>query len=105
MWLLFAFLSAFLMGFYDVAKKHAVNHNAVMTTLLLTTLTGSVFFCVIALFRSGWQIVSALDAIGYLQVLFKSVLVAGSWTCIYYALRDLPISIVSPIRSSSPLWT
>ena len=98
-------ISALLLGFYDVAKKHAVNHNVVMTTLLLTTLTGSVFFCLIALLRSGWQIVTALDMIGYLQVLFKSLLVAGSWTCVYYALRDLPISIVSPIRSSSPLWT
>jgi drug/metabolite transporter (DMT)-like permease len=35
----------------------------------------------------------------------KALLVAASWTCVFYAMRELPISIASPIRASSPVWT
>ena len=37
--------------------------------------------------------------------MLKALIVGSSWICIYYAMRDLPVSISSPIRASSPLWT
>ena len=38
MWLLLAFLSASLLGFYDVFKKMALRGNAVIPVLFLNTL-------------------------------------------------------------------
>ena len=35
MWVLFAFVSAALLGFYDVFKKESLKGNAVLTVLLL----------------------------------------------------------------------
>ena len=38
MWLLLAFLSAALLGFYDVFKKQSLKNNAVIPVLTLNTL-------------------------------------------------------------------
>ena len=38
MWLILAFLSAALLGFYDVFKKMALKDNAVIPVLFLNTL-------------------------------------------------------------------
>ena len=37
-WLLLAFLSAMLLGFYDVSKKKALQENTVVPVLFLNTL-------------------------------------------------------------------
>jgi len=42
MWVVLALISAALLGMYDVFKKHALNENAVLPVLFLTTLTASV---------------------------------------------------------------
>ena len=44
MWLLFAFLSAALLGFYDVFKKKSLKDNAVIPVLFLNTLFSSLVF-------------------------------------------------------------
>ena len=44
MWLLLAFLSAALLGFYDVCKKKALSGNAVLPVLFLNTLICSLLF-------------------------------------------------------------
>jgi transporter family protein len=38
MWILFAFVSATLLSFYDVFKKQSLKGNAVLTVLLLNCL-------------------------------------------------------------------
>ena len=44
MWLILAFLSAALLGFYDVFKKMALKDNAVIPVLFLNTLFCSLIF-------------------------------------------------------------
>ena len=44
MWLLLAFLSATLLGFYDVFKKKSLKDNAVLPVLFLNTLFSSLIF-------------------------------------------------------------
>lgn len=44
MWLLLAFLSAVLLGFYDVFKKQSLKDNAVIPVLFLNTLFSSLIF-------------------------------------------------------------
>ena len=43
MWLLLAFLSATLLGFYDVFKKKSLKDNAVLPVLFLNTFFSSLF--------------------------------------------------------------
>ncbi len=104
-WYLPTLISALGLGFYDICKKHAVKENAVMPTLFLATLCGTLFFAGAVYFQSGTGKLLQLTANGHLLTFLKALLVAASWICVYYAMRKLPISLASPIRSTSPLWT
>ena len=44
MWLLLAFLSAALLGFYDAFKKQALKDNAVLPVLFMNTVFSSLIF-------------------------------------------------------------
>ncbi len=102
-WLLPVIGSALALGLYDLCKKHAVRDNSVMPVLFYATLCGSLFYVVITLLSGTASAVCSLQ--DWWLILLKSLLVAASWTCVYYAMRELPISIASPIRASAPLWT
>lgn len=104
-WLVATLLSALVLGFYDIAKKHAVAKNAVMPTLLLATLTGSVAFVALTLLRGNPGDIAASCPRDYGLVALKSLLVAASWICVYAAMQVMPISLAAPIRATSPLWT
>ncbi|MBR1953323.1 MAG: EamA family transporter, partial [Lentisphaeria bacterium] len=104
-WFLPTVLSALALGFYDISKKHAVNKNSVMPVLFFATLSGSLLY-VLTLALCGRVAAAAVCTPGQFGlVLLKFLLVSSSWICVYYAMRDLPISLASPIRASSPLWT
>ena len=42
--------------------------------------------------------------LAHLLFFVKSLIVAGSWLFAYFALKHLPITVVTPIRASSPVW-
>lgn len=105
LWLTLILFSAVALGLYDVGKKHAVTANAVIPVLWFSTLVGTVTVLI-------WQIstgvlVSSFAVTPHVWVLLliKSLIVASSWICAYYAMRMLPITIAAPIRGSQPVWT
>ena len=104
-WFFPTLLSAFALGFYDICKKHAVNKNSVMPVLFFATLSGSLLYVLILAFCGRAAQAAVCTMPQFFLVLGKSLLVSSSWICVYYAMRDLPISLASPIRASSPLWT
>ena len=97
MWLAFAFLSAALLGFYDVCKKHALRENAVIPILFLNTLFCSVIFLPLALQTpfGGWEVQRF--------ILLKSCIVLSSWLLGYIGIKHLPITIVGPINATRPV--
>ncbi|OHD57845.1 MAG: hypothetical protein A2096_01420 [Spirochaetes bacterium GWF1_41_5] len=104
-WLLLISISALVLGIYDVCKKHAVASNAVMPVLWLATAFGTL---TVILWQAGsGKLAGSFNITGatWFFLFLKSVLVACSWICAYYAMRALPITIVAPIRGSQPLWT
>jgi len=104
-WLFPILGSAVALGFYDLCKKHAVRGNSVMPVLFWATVSGSILF-VTGVIASGQFLESAsCTTLQWNLIAVKSVLVSASWVCVYYAMRELPISIASPIRASAPLWT
>lgn len=97
--------SALALGIYDLCKKHAVRDNSVMPVLFFATLSGSLLFVTLTALGGGLTEAWRCTGTQWWLLLLKSALVAASWTCVYYALRELPISIAAPIRASSPVWT
>jgi len=105
MWVSYILISALLLAFYDIAKKHSVRDNAVMPVLFAATLCGSLGFSLALAMTGGLGAALAISPTGFGLVAVKSLIVSASWVFVYYALRALPISIASPIRASAPLWT
>ena len=97
MWLVLAFLSAFLLGFYDVSKKYSLRNNAVIPILFLNTLFCSLIFLPLA-FRTpfgGWEVQR--------YILLKACIVLSSWLLGYIGIKNLPITIVGPINATRPV--
>ena len=69
MWLLLAFLSAALLGFYDVFKKQSLKDNAVIPVLFLNTLFSSLIFL-------PFIVLSCVEA-EYWRILFFMCLLLG----------------------------
>lgn len=97
MWLAFAFLSAFLLGFYDVCKKHALQGNAVVPVLFLNTLFCSLVFLPMAFTTpfGGWAVQR--------YILLKACIVLSSWLLGYIGMKHLPLTIVGPINATRPV--
>ncbi|HEY5959354.1 MAG TPA: DMT family transporter [Polyangiaceae bacterium] len=112
-WLLLAALSAVFLGFYDVAKKAALDHNAVLPVLACCSLSGLLLFLPVVAqswLQPAWAqrhdlYVDAMHPLGHLLVLAKAGIVTLSWLFTFFAIKHLPISMASPIRASAPLFT
>ena len=110
MWVGAAFISAFLLGMYDVAKKRSLSSNAVIPVLLLNTLFATLLFLPIILDAElGMNLFDGVlssergDVGDHLLVALKSFITLSSWLCGYIGIKHLPITIVSPIQSTRPV--
>lgn len=110
MWLILAFLSATLLGFYDVFKKMALRGNAVIPVLFLNTLFCSLIF--IPFIVASAAGVLASDSLFYVPacgwevhkyIVLKSFIVLSSWLFGYFAMKHLPITIVGPVNATRPI--
>lgn len=113
MWLLLAFCSAALLGFYDVFKKKSLNNNAVLPVLGLNTLFSSLIFLPLILIsayapsvlngsifyvpEAGWEV--------HKFIILKSFIVLSSWIFGYFGMKHLPLTIVGPINATRPVMT
>ena len=111
MWLLLAFLSAVLLGFYDVFKKESLRDNAVLPVLFLNTVFSSLVFVPFILLAfwapdvlrgtpfsmpvAGWE--------AHKYILLKSFIVLSSWVFGYFGMKHLPLTIVGPINATRPV--
>lgn len=97
MWILFAFISATLLGFYDVFKKQSLKDNAVLQVLLLNCLFSSIIFLPMVWYApfGGWEVQK--------YIVLKAFIVLSSWICGYYAMKHLPLTIVGPVNASRPM--
>lgn len=111
MWLLLAFASAALLGFYDVFKKKSLNGNAVLPVLFLNTLFSSLIFLPFILLSVyapqvlkgtlfdvpvvGWEV--------HKFIVIKSFIVLSSWIFGYFGMKHLPLTIVGPINATRPV--
>lgn len=112
MWLGLAFISAFLLGCYEVNKKISLDGNAVIPVLFFNTLISSLIF-VPFIFLSFFT--DVLDGTmlyvprvpfeTHVAVFIKAVIVLSSWIFGYFALKHLPLTITGPIKATQPVVT
>jgi bacterial/archaeal transporter family protein len=113
MWALFAVASALFLGTYDVFKKLSLNSNAVLPVLFFSTLTSASIFVPLILLSIYYPCMlnnsillippAPLSQHGFFFL--KSVIVTSSWIFAFFAVKHLPLTIVSPIRATGPIWT
>ena len=110
MWLVLAFLSAALLGFYDSFKKKSLDGNAVIPVLFLNTLFSSLIFLpFITLSRTTGILDGTIFHVGtggwevHRFILLKGCIVLASWMLGYFGMKHLPLTIVGPINATRPV--
>ena len=106
-------LAALFLGLHNLCKKHAVQGNEVFPVLLGTVSSGFLFvgtFYILSFIYPEYALAHGY----YFQelswqlhgfIFIKSIIMASSWVLAYQALKHLPITIVTPIRSAGPFFT
>lgn len=113
MWMYLGLLSALFLGLHNLCKKHAVQGNEVFPVLLGTTTAG--FMLLLPFYLGSLMYPEFMQQIGFYVaditwkvhgfIFIKSMIMASSWVLAYQALKHLPITIVTPIRSAGPFFT
>jgi bacterial/archaeal transporter family protein len=95
MWIWASVLSAVFLGFYDVAKKHSLKSNDVLHVLFFSTLFSSLL---LAAFLSHGP------AEDHLKLVIKALIVTSSWVSGLMAMQLLPLTTVSMVKASRPVF-
>lgn len=113
MWIYLGLLAALFLSFNALCRKMSVSGNAVFPVLLASNATslllllpifiGSVFFADYMQTTSFYLPTITLE--DHVLIGVKSVLMTCSWILNFYALKHLPITIVTPIRAAGPFFT
>lgn len=113
MWVYLAFLSAAMLGLYDVAKKRSLKANAVLPVLWLNTLFSTIIFApalIDSLVGEGWLNGSLFETVkgswhDHAMVMIKAAMVLSSWIFGYFGIKHLPLTLVGPINATRPVLT
>jgi transporter family protein len=113
MWIILGIFSAAFLGFHEIFKKSALNHNAVLPVLLFGSAAAAVVFMpflaisrVFPEFSENLGIyIPASTFRGHLLFLLKSVIVSIAWLFGYFSVKHLPVTLLAPLNSSGPVWT
>ena len=113
MWMYLGLLAALFLGLHSLCKKHAVQGNEVFPVLLGTVSSGFLFvatFYIISKIYPDYALANGynfqqIDSSKHGYIFIKSMLMASSWILAYQALKHLPLTIVTPIRSAGPFFT
>ena len=113
MWVILAFISALCLGGYDISKKIALRNHRVVDVLTLSICISSIILCLPLMLSRLYPemminthfYVPLLDLRGHLLTFLKSCIVLSSWIFAYISLKHLPISVVSPMQATRPMWT
>jgi len=113
MWMYLGLIAAVFLGLHNLCKKHAVQGNEAFPVLLGTVSSG--FLLLLPFYFGSFFFKDFMVALQlYITdipwrihgfIIIKSAIMAASWVLAYQALKHLPITIVTPIRSAGPFFT
>jgi drug/metabolite transporter (DMT)-like permease len=113
MWLVFVIISALSLGLYDIFQKISLRGNAIIPVLYLSIVVSAVIFTPLVLLshfspqtlQNTSFFVPQVDARTHFFIFLKAIIVLVSWILTYAGMKHLPLTIVSPIKSTQPVWT
>ena len=113
MWVIPGLISSFFLGIYDLFKKTSLKDNAVIPVLFYSTVISLLMFIPFilisiyhpAIIQNTFFEMPVPEKQEHWLIFLKAIIVASSWLLAYFSLKNLPITIVSPVRASGPLWT
>jgi len=113
MWMYLGLLAALFLGLHNLCKKHAVQGNEVFPVLFGTIVSG--FLLILPFFIGSIFYPRITEELGFYiesipwsthgYIVIKSMIMVSSWILAYQALKHLPLTIVTPIRSAGPFFT
>ncbi|KZL91765.1 DMT family transporter [Clostridium magnum] len=98
-WLWMVIISGILLGFWDITKKQAFKKNSVVSVLAFYSI-----FCFIFV---SFEFSNAVNLSGdkILVIFVKTFIIFLSWVLGFTAIKQLPISIVTPFDTVNPLFS
>ena len=99
LWFWLTLISGIVFGFYDIYKKKAMEKSALLNVLFLHSLF---CFVMVALTLPDAFTVS-YQSLGL--ILLKSLFIFFSWILGFLALRNMAISIFTPLATLTPVFS
>ncbi|MGY5354775.1 EamA family transporter [Wenyingzhuangia sp. IMCC45467] len=113
MWIYFGLTAALFLSLNALCRKRSVKGNALFPVLLISNgisllLIAPVFIlsCINPMYMKNIGLyVSSIAVEDHFFIGVKSLIMTCSWVLTFYALKHLPITIVTPIRAAGPFFT
>ena len=107
MWLTLSLLSALFLGLNEVAKKSALNSNAVIPVLAVSIWISALLFLPLQIssmaaptwIRESAFYIPPVSAEAHWGIVLKAVIVLGSWIFGFFATKHLPLTISASIKA------
>ncbi len=98
-WLVLALVSGIVLGFFDIFKKMATQKVSLINVLA--------FYSMFSFLLLAYDYKNALnmDFSIFPMIFLKAVIIYFCWILGFLAFKHLPISIVSPLKTLTPLFT
>ena len=112
MWLTLSLLSALFLGLNEVAKKSALNSNAVIPVLAVSIWISALLFLPLQIssmaaptwIRESAFYIPPVSAEAHWGIVLKAVIVLGSWIFGFFATKHLPLTISASIKATRPAF-
>ncbi len=109
MWVYWGLGAGVILGLYDYWTKKGMEGNGVMAVVFWSSLFGALAWIAAFLpITTGTGLHVRIQDSGFkdqLLILFKGLMMTGSWIFAYYSVRELPMSFSGAMRASGPVWT
>lgn len=113
MWIILGIFSSVFLGFHEIFKKTALNHNAVLPVLCIGPIASTLIIVPFLVFSrlspetaSAYGIfIPSAGLTAHLLFLLKSVIVTTAWIFGYFSVKHLPVTLLAPLNASGPVWT
>lgn len=112
MWLVFAFVSATIVGIRDFFKKRALQNNSILMVLCMVTVFSALWFVPFILasrfthcLDDSFFYVPAGNIQLHLCSMVKCVLLIGCWLCSFYGIKHLPLTVSGIVAAFGPVET
>ncbi|HAN09156.1 MAG TPA: EamA family transporter [Clostridiales bacterium] len=99
MYIVLSLISGVLLGFFYIAKKQVLKKSDVIAVLAVYTVINSLINCV------DYKVAFETDKTILIYIFIKAVIIYIGWMLSGKAIKELPLSISSPLGILSPVFT